>query len=172
MPGLRPTQISEHRAQTLHEYYTSGASVLVLWTVLGYCVAGAVAATLLGSILVALFIAGALVAVVGLTLLPRTRLRVTELFDERGLEPRGEREMSARRSRRQRQWGAVAVACLATAELTHILSQRYEAVGLLVVGGVAALVLILALLVLGWTTVWRYGDERPARPTDRARLPG
>jgi hypothetical protein len=88
--------------------------------------------------------------------------QVLEVLDQRSL-PEDLRETSRRRTRRLRQFGAVAVGAFVAATLALTVGEARDGGPWTALGGVLAGVGIVAGLGFLWAGAWRYGDEQPAR---------
>lgn len=153
-------RLPERRAQAVHEVLASRLHDFLLVAAVATCLLGLLFAVIMSSLSVALWW-GLDVVVLLLALLLRRRARplVLDAFRARKLPPLRTREYSARRNRRQKQFGAVALTGFLLGETANFFGERAGVPALLTLSSAAMLVAFLALGALLWTTAWVYGDE-------------
>lgn len=156
-------QLSEKRAQGIHDHFASSAPE---WLIVFNMAAAAVGAAL--SVHVGSWL-GATVALVAVGLLmitraarPKARGNVNQAFAERGLEPLVRRETSERRQRRQKQFGTLALVGYLLGQVAQVLGTETGERWPQVLALPATLLMFGGGLALLWSTAWRYGDEKPA----------
>jgi hypothetical protein len=77
----------------------------------------------------------------------------------RELQPLQVREFSGKRSRRQTQFGAVALGGFIVGETARFFGERKHIAALEILAAGTLLVVFVALGALLWSTTWVYGDE-------------
>lgn len=148
------------RAQRLHEIFASRVHDFLLTAATAMCLLGLLFALITASISRSVFWAvDVVVLVMAFVWRRRARPVVLAAFRARQLPPLQVREFSAKRSRRQNQFGVVALSGFLVAEVARFFGERRGVVALEALAGGALLVSLLALGALLWSTAWVYGDE-------------
>jgi hypothetical protein len=153
-------RLPEQRAQTLHELFISRVHDFLLVSAVATCVLGLVFALVLASLWTSvLWGADVIVLVLALGLRRRARPVVVHAFSARQLPPLQAREFSAKRNRRQKQFGVVALCGFLVGETARFFGERQGNAALEALASVALLVAFLGVGALLWSTAWLYGDE-------------
>ena len=158
-------RISDKRARGIHDHFASRG---VDW-ILVFFLAGAVVNAALSLYLgvwpgVALSLTAAALMAAARAMRPAARANVNAAFADRGLEPLTQRERSARRDRRQLQFGTVALAGYLAGQVLQAVHVKTGEGWPQVLALPATLMMLGGGLALLWSTAWRFGDEQPVHP--------
>lgn len=156
-------QLDERRARGIYELFTSKVVPFMSLAGISICTLGLLFALLVQSLLGAtLWGVAALLLLVALVVRRRTEQDVAAAFSKRDLQPLQRRDSSVRRTRRQKQFGVVALVANALAEIARYFGARDEQPALVIVAALAMLTAFGAIGALLWSTAWVFGDEKPA----------
>lgn len=154
-------RLSERRALGVHDLFTGRVWLFASVVGLSSCALGLFFAVVVGSVLgMVVWAAAAVVLVISAMVSRRAAVDVAAAFSEGGLKPLSQREASAKRDRRQLQFGVVALVGNAVSEIARFFGDREDQAGLVVLAGAATLVTFVALGAFLWSTAWVFGDEQ------------
>lgn len=161
--GRRFRDLSQKRAEGVHDSFASRTfDWLILLNIAVSAVNAGLAVYLNSWVYLALSLAALALSLAARAIRPRARANVNAAFAEWGLEPLMRRETSARRERRQKQFGSIALIGYLCGRVLDVIAEQTNAtwpevlllpVMVLTLGGGVALL---------WSMAWRFGDERPA----------
>lgn len=164
----RFAQLSEERAVALHQQFATRTGSGLLLMGAAFALLDLAVRVVDGEVWQAgVSVAAVVVLAAAWLVRRRTEPDVSAAFDERGLEPAPRQDASATRVRRQKQFGFLSLAAYAVGTIAAFVHTRHEGAALLVVSAVATLVAFVALLGVGWASVWVYGDEQKAEAGGR-----
>lgn len=162
--GERFMRLPERRAQILHENFATRVHDFLLVASLAISLLGLVFALITSSVVAAVvWGVDVVVLLLGLTLRRRAQPVVLAAFRERGLQPLQEREFSAKRHQRQKQFGLAALTGFLVGETATIFGERQNIPTLDALAAGALLLAFVAIGALLWSTAWVYGDETASR---------
>lgn len=163
-------RLSDRRARGVHDYFVSRATDWILVGAMVVTVADAVGAAYLRAwVYLVIAAAGLVVMQAARRMLPRVADNLDMALAQRGLEPLTKREDSARRDRRQKQFGLTAVGAYGLGRVLRVLHHETEHPAFAALMGLTTIVMIVGFFALLWSMAWRFGDEQPTR--SRAAAP-